>query len=53
MNLDPNSRGSCENCGESDDNEDIGDCGYCWECCRSVCDHGDCDCFAEVAEAQP
>jgi hypothetical protein len=25
---------------------DIGDCGYCRDCCESRCTHKNCDCFA-------
>ena len=49
----------CEGCGDTDEESgfgDLGDCDYCFECCRSVCDHKyspavadpDHDCFAEI-----
>jgi len=35
--LRPETANNCELCGERTD--DIGECGYCWDCCRSVCNH--------------
>jgi hypothetical protein len=35
---------TCERC--QHETEEIGDCGYCHDCCAAQCTHMNCDCSA-------